>query len=187
MHILYCLQVCNGNFGPTGWLGINEMQIQYMSANDPGVIVTSVAKMNEYYLYNAEYASRQYTMCHEIGHGFGLPHTDENMYNSDMGNCLDYTTTPANNMHPGEVNFNRLASMYIAGYGSNVQEEQYNAKQNGYNNAQGEYNDDFRYDDQNGYNNGQQEYNDDYFDDDENENGNRRFLRRVVYRHYLYV
>jgi hypothetical protein len=123
------------------------MQLQYKSANDPGAIVNSVAKMNEYYLYNAEYESRQYTMCHEIGHGFGLPHTDENMYNADMGNCLDYTSTPANNMHPGQVNFDRLASMYIAGY-NNVQE-----------------------------------YNDDYVD----ENGQRRFLRRVVYRHYLYV
>jgi hypothetical protein len=80
-------------------------------------------------------------------HGFGLPHTDENMYNSDMGNCLDYTSTPANNMHPGDVNFNRLASMYISGY-DNVQE-----------------------------------YNEDYDDKD----GKRRFLRRVVYRHYLYV
>jgi hypothetical protein len=129
------------------------MQIQYNQANAPGVIVTSVAKMNEYYLYNAEYANRQYTMCHEIGHGFGLPHTDENMHNSDMGNCLDYTSTPANNIHPGDVNFDRLASMYLSGYN---QEEEYNEHQD--------------YDDENG-----------------NGNGKRRFLRRVVYRHYLYV
>jgi len=28
-----------------------------------------VAKMNEYYLMNADYDHRRFTMCHEIGHG----------------------------------------------------------------------------------------------------------------------
>lgn len=32
-----------------------------------------------------------------------------------MGNCLDYTNTPENNLHPGEANFARLRSIYIAG------------------------------------------------------------------------
>lgn len=49
------------------------------------------------------------------GHGFGLPHTDENPNNSDLGNCLDYTNRPENNQLPGEVNFQRLRSIYIAG------------------------------------------------------------------------
>jgi hypothetical protein len=40
---------------------------------------------------------------------------DENPYNSDQGNCLDYTKTPANNLHPGDVNFKRLLAMYING------------------------------------------------------------------------
>jgi hypothetical protein len=34
-----------------------------------GVIQSSVAKMNEYYLRNANYDHRRFTMCHEIGHG----------------------------------------------------------------------------------------------------------------------
>ena len=55
--------VCNANFGATGWVGINENSI----VRD--VIVSSVAKMNEYYLMNAEYDHRRFTMCHEIGHG----------------------------------------------------------------------------------------------------------------------
>ena len=104
--------VCNANFGATGWVGINENSILR------GVIVSSVAKMNEYYLNNANFAHRRYTMCHELGHGewggeggghttnnlmrstsfshhvvapfagFGLPHTDENPYNSNLENCL---------------------------------------------------------------------------------------------------
>ena len=55
--------VCNANFGATGWVGINENSIMR------GVIVSSVAKMNEYYLRNANDAHRQFTMCHELGHG----------------------------------------------------------------------------------------------------------------------
>jgi hypothetical protein len=57
------LVVCNANFGATGWVGINENSIMR------GVIVSSVAKMNEYYLRNAEFDHRRFTMCHEIGHG----------------------------------------------------------------------------------------------------------------------
>jgi len=107
--------VCNGNFGETGWVGINEVEIEYARSDGPGFIISSVAKMNEFYLNKAAYEKRRYTMCHEIGHGFGLPHTDENPNNSDLGNCLDYTNTPENNQLPGDVNFNRLIEIYIAG------------------------------------------------------------------------
>jgi hypothetical protein len=62
-------KVCSGNYGDTGWLGINEI----LKIREE--IQSSVAKMNEYYLRNADNPKRQYTMCHEIGHGFGLPHT----------------------------------------------------------------------------------------------------------------
>lgn len=99
--------VCNGNFGDTGWVGINENSIQR------NAIISSVSKMNEYYLRNANFAHRRFTMCHEIGHGLGLPHTDENPYNSNLGNCLDYTDDPEENLYPGEVNFNKVASMYL--------------------------------------------------------------------------
>ena len=30
-----------------------------------------------------------YTMCHELGHGWGLPHTDENHLNRDRGDRDD--------------------------------------------------------------------------------------------------
>ncbi len=55
--------ICNANFGATGWVGINQNEIK------EGVIMSSVAKMNEYYLRNADYDHRRFTMCHEIGHG----------------------------------------------------------------------------------------------------------------------
>mmetsp|Transcript_31489 Transcript_31489/g.53699 ORF Transcript_31489/g.53699 Transcript_31489/m.53699 type:complete len:281 (-) Transcript_31489:213-1055(-) len=100
--------VCNANFGATGWVGINENSIRN------GVIIGSVAKMNEYYLHNANFAHRRFTMCHELGHGFGLPHTDENPYNKNLGNCLDYTDDPEENLLPGEVNMVKLREMYTA-------------------------------------------------------------------------
>jgi len=77
-----------------------------------GIIQSSVAKMNEHYLLNADYDERLYTMCHELGHGYGLPHTDENFNNKDLANCLDYTNTPQNNLRPGMANCNRLLGMY---------------------------------------------------------------------------
>jgi hypothetical protein len=58
------MKVCNGNYGATGWVGVNEVEMGYMNKSDPGVILSSVAKMNEYYLEHASYAQRQYTMCH---------------------------------------------------------------------------------------------------------------------------
>jgi hypothetical protein len=53
--------VCNANFGETGWVGINENEIV------GNRIRSSVAKMNEYYLRNANFYHRRFTMCHEVG------------------------------------------------------------------------------------------------------------------------
>jgi hypothetical protein len=86
--------------------GINQVLIR----ND--VIFASSAKMNDYYLADNNRAQKQYTMCHEIGHGFGLPHTDENFYNADSGECMDYTSNPQNNIKPGSANFEFLAALY---------------------------------------------------------------------------
>ena len=76
------LKVCNGDYGETKWRGINQVILSN------GFIISSVAKLNEFYLATADEDQRQYTTCHEIGHGFGLPHTDENFYNADLGNCM---------------------------------------------------------------------------------------------------
>lgn len=47
-----------------------------------------------------------------IGHGFGLPHTDENFLNKDLGNCMDYTNNPAANRSPDSSNYEFLAELY---------------------------------------------------------------------------
>eukprot|EP00581_Thalassiosira_minuscula_P006853 CAMPEP_0183702880 /NCGR_PEP_ID=MMETSP0737-20130205/833_1 /TAXON_ID=385413 /ORGANISM="Thalassiosira miniscula, Strain CCMP1093" /LENGTH=454 /DNA_ID=CAMNT_0025929563 /DNA_START=63 /DNA_END=1427 /DNA_ORIENTATION=- len=98
--------VCNGNYGRTSWRGINEL------LTNNGFVVASVAKLNDYYLEGTDTALRQYVCCHEIGHGLGLGHTDEGIYNKDLGECMDYTVRPEVNMHPGRTNFEALEEMY---------------------------------------------------------------------------
>jgi hypothetical protein len=100
------LKMCNNNFGKTGWMGVNNV-VQY-----DNLIAGSVGMMNEYYFGTHDDAKRQYTMCHEMGHGFGLPHTDTLMWNLNKRNCLDYTNRPKTNTRPGTVNYQRLANVY---------------------------------------------------------------------------
>jgi len=100
------MKVCNANYGPTDWRGVNQILLQ------DEYIITSLAKMNDYYLEGTNRAQKQYTMCHELGHGLGLGHTDENFHNKDLGNCMDYTERPENNMHPDTLNFEALEQMY---------------------------------------------------------------------------
>ena len=100
------MKVCNGNYGPTDWRGVNQVLLQ------DDYIITSLAKMNDYYLEGTNAAQKIYTMCHELGHGLGLGHSDENFNNEDLGNCMDYTNMPQNNLRPGEQNFLILEEMY---------------------------------------------------------------------------
>jgi hypothetical protein len=58
-------KVCNGDYGDTGWNGINTI----LTSGSDLIIQSSAARMNEYYLAHGSDALRQYTMCHELGHG----------------------------------------------------------------------------------------------------------------------
>jgi len=107
------MKVCNDDYGDTNWKGLNEMLTQ------EGYIIASVAKMNERYLdetvvtnQDKLFHERKYTMCHEIGHGFGLPHQDEDFNNADLGTCMDYTHRPQNNLNPNQEDFDALNKLY---------------------------------------------------------------------------
>lgn len=106
------LRVCNGDYGATGWKGLNEVVFYTAESNGKNYIVSSVATMNEYYLAGKSDVERQYVMCHEIGHGFGLDHRDEIMDNPDLGSCMDYTRNYSKNLRPDEVDFQDLSNLY---------------------------------------------------------------------------
>lgn len=63
------IKVCNGDYGDTGWKGINEAMV-----TSNGWITESTARMNDYYLSTASDGEKLYTMCHETGHAWGLNH-----------------------------------------------------------------------------------------------------------------
>lgn len=103
------MKVCNKDFGQTGWTGLNEVYYEGKW------IVKSVAKMNEYYLSTSQTtnAEKLFVMCHEIGHGFGLPHRDEIANNADLGSCMDYTYRFENNKRPDAlIDFDNLENLY---------------------------------------------------------------------------
>jgi hypothetical protein len=53
-----------------------------------------------------------------MGHGWGLPHTDEDYYNPNRGDCLDLTLNPDGDVQPGSYNFNLLTELYGSADGS---------------------------------------------------------------------
>lgn len=69
------LNVCNGDYGRTDWTGINRILVKH------GSIVSSVAILNDYHLDKMNDGAKQNIICHELGHGFGLGHWDEDIYN----------------------------------------------------------------------------------------------------------
>lgn len=135
------IKVCNGDYGDTGWKGINEAMV-----TSNGWITESTARMNDYYLSSASEGEKLYTMCHETGHAWGLNHQgisgffflpftqykihfmffhilfdsvfslffwkDENFYNKDLGSCMDYVPDPQNNQKPNAKDFEILYDLY---------------------------------------------------------------------------
>ncbi len=72
--------------------------------------------------YNTD-AWRDFVMCQEVGHTFGLGHQDETFGNLNLGTCMDYTDNPeggeirggvANepNLIPNEHDYQLLRDIY---------------------------------------------------------------------------
>ena len=56
------LKVCNANYGPNQWRGKNDLVVSLPDHK----IVSSTARMNEYYLQEEGPSRKLYTLCHEV-------------------------------------------------------------------------------------------------------------------------
>jgi hypothetical protein len=104
------MEVCNGAYGTTGWLGIAQIWVA-----KGGHITQATTKVNDTYFNQAQYntsAWRQLVMCQEIAHDFGLDHQDENFNNPNLGTCMDYTNDPSTNQHPNTHDYDQLLVIY---------------------------------------------------------------------------
>jgi hypothetical protein len=104
------VEVCNGAYGTTGWLGVAQIWVVRGKHITQGTV-----KVNDTYFNTAQYntsAWRNLVMCQEVGHTFGLDHQDENFNNANLGTCMDYTNDPSTNQHPNQHDYDQLVTIY---------------------------------------------------------------------------
>jgi hypothetical protein len=106
------VEVCNAAYGSTGWLGVAQVWVT-------GVHITqATVKVNDTYFKTSSYNRpewRQFVMCQEVGHTFGLDHQDENFTNKNLGTCMDYTNRPLGppaNIDPNKHDYDELVTIY---------------------------------------------------------------------------
>lgn len=103
------VKACNAAYGSTGWLGIASISARGSH------IAAGTVRVNDTYFNTSTYntpAYRQYVMCQEVGHTFGLGHQDENQTNPNLGTCMDYTRSPASNQRPNQHDYDLLVTIY---------------------------------------------------------------------------
>lgn len=108
------IEACNDFYGNNGWLGLAQI---WVSGDH---IEQGVTKVNDTYFSAEPYNTpkwRQFVMCQEIGHDFGLGHQDEDFGNANLGSCMDYTSDPGlddelGNWHPNSHDYDELAGIY---------------------------------------------------------------------------
>ena len=113
------VEVCSDAYGQNGWLGIAQI---WVYRGRYGHIAQGVVKVNDTYFSMPAYDSqawRNFVMCQEVGHTFGLDHQDENFSNPNLGTCMDYTNDPdgsvfsqLNNEHPNLHDYEMMESIY---------------------------------------------------------------------------
>lgn len=103
------IQVCNANYGRTGWLGIASIWLSN------GHISQGTTKLNDTYFSMAQYNNPSWkalVTCQEIGHDYGLGHQDEDFNTDNTTSCMDYTNQPGGNEHPDAHDYEQLLAIY---------------------------------------------------------------------------
>ncbi len=107
------VEVCDANYGNTGWLGVAQIWISGGTHITQGTV-----KLNDTYFNTATYDTpgwRNLVSCQEVGHTFGLDHQDTNFDNKNLGTCMDYTSNPygpPDNEHPNQHDYDELVTIY---------------------------------------------------------------------------
>lgn len=117
--VLGGVEVCNEAYGENGWLGIAQI---WTYRGRSGHIAQGLVKVNDTYFSLPQYDTqswRDFVMCQEVGHTFGLDHQDEDFYNANLGTCMDYTSDPdgsvmgqLDNRHPNQHDNDMLTEIY---------------------------------------------------------------------------
>ena len=106
------INVCNGDYGATGWVGIASISATRGKTTH---IVGGVTKLNDHYFDQPFYNNdtwRQLVTCQEIGHDYGLGHQNENFNTDETDSCMEYTSDPTDNTHPDSHDYQMLADIY---------------------------------------------------------------------------
>jgi hypothetical protein len=111
------VEVCNADYGDTGWLGVAQIWIYRGGSH----IAQGTVELNDYYFsgagssyaYNNQ-AEKQHVVCQEVGHTFGLDHQSET--GASLNTCMDYYhNTSAADMqstHPNQGDYDELRCIY---------------------------------------------------------------------------
>ena len=95
------IEVCNYTYGRNKWLGITQIW------TNGDHITQATSKLNDSYYadprsgYNTP-AEQLSVICHELAHGFGLDHWDEDHDNVNTGSCMDYSNYAAGGVYAGD-------------------------------------------------------------------------------------
>ncbi len=112
------VEVCNGDYGDNGWLGIAQV---WVKRGRSGHILQGVVKVNDTYFNTPKYNTqpwRDFVMCQEVGHTLGLDHQDTNFGNANLGTCMDYTDNPSrddgngSNLQPNADDYATMENVY---------------------------------------------------------------------------
>lgn len=107
-------QICNANYGNTGWLGVAQIWITSGSHIYQGTV-----KNNDYYFGSSSYqynntAEMQHVICQEIGHTFGLDHQSTD--GTSLNTCMDYyhntSASDTKSTHPNAGDYDELLCIY---------------------------------------------------------------------------
>jgi hypothetical protein len=106
-------EVCNGNYGRNGWIGLATIWISGKHITQGTVKVNDTYFNDPQYPYNNS-SEKEHVMCQEVGHTLGLDHQDES--GKSLNTCMDYyhntSDSDTKSTSPNQHDYDELATIY---------------------------------------------------------------------------